>query len=297
MSAGTTQSRFENAPRYTSYPTTPHFGRAIDDQVVRQWLSDIPANETVSLYLHIPFCDRLCWFCACHTQHTVRYQPVARYLDLLRGEIGLVSALTAHVRIGKIHFGGGSPTILTSSDIQDLSRLLHSSFDIEDHATLSVEIDPTDMTEEKLDGLLAAGLGRASIGIQDFDPRVQEAINRPQGFDATSRVIEHLRKGGVQSVNVDLLYGLPYQTERSLAATISQVLTMKPDRIALFGYAHVPWFKKHQRLIDERALPSLTARFHQARMAGQMLVAAGYRQIVNRRAKLTPDRRPILTPS
>jgi oxygen-independent coproporphyrinogen III oxidase len=101
----------------------------------------------------------------------------------------------------------------------------------------------------------------------------------------------------VQSVNVDLLYGLPYQTERSLAATISQVLTMKPDRIALFGYAHVPWFKKHQRLIDERALPSLTARFHQARMAGQMLVAAGYRQIVNRRAKLTPDRRPILTPS
>jgi oxygen-independent coproporphyrinogen III oxidase len=135
MSAGTTQSRFENAPRYTSYPTTPHFGRAIDDQVVRQWLSDIPANETVSLYLHIPFCDRLCWFCACHTQHTVRYQPVARYLDLLRGEIGLVSALTAHVRIGKIHFGGGSPTILTSSDIQDLSRLLHSSFDIEDHAT------------------------------------------------------------------------------------------------------------------------------------------------------------------
>ncbi len=279
MSLGTSPSRFETAPRYTSYPTTPHFGRAIDDKVVRQWFSDMPAGDAASLYLHIPFCDRLCWFCACHTQHTVRYKPVARYLDLLRSEIGLVSALTKHVRIGKIHFGGGSPNILKNSDIQALMRLLHASFEVDDNVALSVEIDPTDMTEAKLDGLLAAGLGRASIGIQDFDPRVQEAVNRPQTFDITSHVIEHLRKGGVRSVNVDLLYGLPHQTERSLAATVTQVLSIKPDRIALFGYAHVPWFKKHQRLIDEQALPRPIARFQQARMAGQMLVDAGYRQI------------------
>jgi oxygen-independent coproporphyrinogen-3 oxidase len=194
MSAGTSQSRFESALRYTSYPTTLHFSSGVDDQTIGQWLSDIPNNEAVLPYLHIPFCDRLCWFCACHTQHTIRYQPLAQYLDHLRGEIGLVSALTRHARIGSIHFGGGSPTISTSFDIQDLIRLLHSSFDIDDHATLSVEIDPTDMSGEKLDGLLAAGLGRASIGIQDFDPRVQEAINRPQGFDVTSRVLTIFEK-------------------------------------------------------------------------------------------------------
>jgi len=264
-------------PRYTSYPTSPHFHEGIGEAEVLAWISALGPGDRVSLYLHIPYCDKLCWFCACHTKHTLRYEPVAKYLDALRAEIDLIAArLPAGVLVDAIHFGGGSPTLLTPRDFVDLVGMLRDAMPVHQSTTLSVEIDPSDMTEEKLDALAEAGLTRASLGVQDFDLRVQQVINRMQSFELTRSVVDGVRARGAASVNLDLLYGLPLQTLDSVQRTVSQSLELRPDRIALFGYAHVPWFKKHQTMIDEAWLPGPNDRLQQSLAAAETIKAAGY---------------------
>ena len=267
-------------PRYTSYPTAPHFNESIGPEVYADWLSTLTAANRLSLYVHIPYCDRLCWFCACHTKQTLRYEPVEAYLRGLHAEIAAIGGRVDRAApVTALHFGGGSPTLLRPDDLLALKACLEANFSFAGNAEISVEMDPNDLDDERHDALAAIGMTRASLGIQDFDPRVQKAINRIQTFEQTRGVVEAARARGVRSVNCDILYGLPFQTMGTLAETVRAVISLSPDRIALFGYAHVPWMKKHQTMIDEAALPGILARFEQMRMAGEMLVAAGYEAV------------------
>ena len=267
----------DSVPRYTSYPTAPHFHPGVDAVTVHGWMNALEGDDELSLYLHIPYCDRLCWFCACHTKQTRQYAPVAAFLRSLLKEIETVAGLVSgRGRVRAVHFGGGSPTMLKPDDILMLGKALRDRFDFLDGSSLSVEIDPNDMDEGRLDAFAAIGMTRASLGVQDFDPKVQKAINREQGFDLTKSIVDAVRARGVHSVNLDLLYGLPHQTCESLAATVDQALTLAPDRLALFVYAHVPWFKKHQTMIDEAWLPDPAARLAQSQLAARLIVDAGY---------------------
>ena len=267
-------------PRYTSYPTAPHFGPHITNDAYSQWLQALGEGDKLSLYVHIPYCDRLCWFCACHTKHTLRYEPVAEYLEALTREVLAVSEkVSPKAVVTALHFGGGSPTLMKPDDIRRIGALFRSAFNFAPDAEISVEMDPNDMDEARYDALADIGMTRASLGVQDFQAEVQKAINRIQTFEQTKSVVDAVRARGVHSVNCDLLYGLPHQTLETLAETVKQILTLDPDRIALFGYAHVPWMKKHQTMIKEEVLPDVDARFDQSRMAAAMLVAAGYQQI------------------
>ncbi|KQO80910.1 coproporphyrinogen III oxidase [Rhizobium sp. Leaf262] len=264
-------------PRYTSYPTAPHFHEGIDSGVYVSWLDRLGADNDLSLYLHIPYCDRLCWFCACHTKHTLKYEPIATYLKSLHREIEKVGRHVSRAATVKaVHFGGGSPTMLRPDDMVALMDCLRSAFSFSPDVEISVEMDPNDLDAGRYDALAAIGMTRASLGVQDFDPKVQRTINRIQTFEQTKSVVEAVRARGVHSVNCDVLYGLPYQTLTTLAETVRQVISLDPDRIALFGYAHVPWMKKHQTMIPERALPNVMLRYQQMVTAAQMLVAAGY---------------------
>ncbi|WP_337183169.1 oxygen-independent coproporphyrinogen III oxidase [Shinella sp.] len=267
-------------PRYTSYPTAPHFDESIGPEVYSEWLGRLGPANRLSLYAHIPYCDRLCWFCACHTKQTLRYEPVEAYLKGLHGEIAAVGRrLCRDTPVTALHFGGGSPTMLRPDDMVALKSCLEQNFTFSPDAEISVEMDPNDLDDLRHDALAAIGMTRASLGIQDFDPKVQKAINRIQTFEQTRGVVEAARARGVRSVNCDILYGLPFQTMETLAETVRAVISLRPDRIALFGYAHVPWMKKHQTMIDEAALPGVVARFAQMAMAAGMLVAAGYEAI------------------
>ncbi|MER8465717.1 oxygen-independent coproporphyrinogen III oxidase [Mesorhizobium sp. M1396] len=270
----------ENVPRYTSYPTAPHFHAGVDAVVYRGWLEALEGGDEISLYLHIPYCDRLCWFCACHTKQTRHYEPVAAYLRSLYAEIATVGGLvTGKGRVRAVHFGGGSPTMLEPEDIVALGTVLRNSFAFLPGAKISVEIEPNDMDDARLDALAEIGTTRASLGVQDFDPKVQKAINREQSFLQTKAVVDGVRSRGVESVNLDLLYGLPHQTRESVSSTVAQALTLEPDRIALFGYAHVPWFKKHQTMIDEAWLPGPEERFAQSQLAAYAILDRGYEAI------------------
>ncbi|TPL37260.1 oxygen-independent coproporphyrinogen III oxidase [Mesorhizobium sp. B2-4-6] len=267
----------DNVPRYTSYPTAPHFHPGVDAVIVQGWMNALEGDDEISLYLHIPYCDRLCWFCACHTKQTRHYAPVAAFLRSLHKEIETVGRIvTGRGRVRAVHFGGGSPTMLKPADILMLGKALREQFDLPPDASISVEIDPNDMDDGRLDAFATIGMTRASLGVQDFDPKVQKAINREQSFALTKSIVDAVRARGVVSVNLDLLYGLPHQTCESVAATVAQALTLTPDRLALFGYAHVPWFKKHQTMIDEAWLPDSVARLEQSRHAAQLIVDAGY---------------------
>lgn len=267
-------------PRYTSYPTAPHFHTAIDADVAATWLAAMPAAHRLSLYLHIPFCRSLCWFCGCHTRITRRDAPVQDYVAMLLEEIGLVSERLGAARsVAHIHFGGGSPSLLQPDDLRRIADALHRRFAISPEAEIAIEIDPRTIDAERAAALAEIGVNRASVGVQDFNPAVQQAIHREQTPDLTGRIVGLLRGHGIGRINIDLMYGLPLQTAGSLVQTIEQTLALRPDRVALFGYAHVPWLKKHQRLIDAATLPDAWQRWCQARAAARVLAAAGYTPI------------------
>ena len=267
-------------PRYTSYPTAPHFHDRVDAGCYRDWLQSLPRNGTVSLYIHIPFCDRLCWFCGCATKQTNQYKPITRYLDSLYEEIETVGSLVPKgSRVTALHLGGGSPTMLSPEDFSSLGKIVRSHFGFAHDAEISIEMDPNDLDEGKYDAMADFGVTRASLGVQDFDPKVQQAINRPQTFKQTREVVDAMRRRGVRSINLDMLYGLPHQTLDTIAKTVEQTISLAPDRIALFGYAHVPWVKKHQTMIDEAALPDAVERFSQSNHAAALLVSGGYNRI------------------
>lgn len=288
-------SKYSGAvPRYTSYPTAPHFNEAVDCGKYAQWLKAITGLERISLYIHVPYCDRLCWFCACHTKHTLKYEPISIYLESLKKEIGAVGALVSRdAAVTAVHFGGGSPTMLRPDDLVGLMTALRSAFSFADDVEISVEIDPNDLDEPRYDALAAIGMTRASLGVQDFHPEVQKAINRIQTFEHTKSVVDAVRARGVHSVNCDILYGLPHQTEATLTETVKDILSLAPDRIALFGYAHVPWMKKHQTMIKEEVLPGLEERFAQMNLAASMLIEAGYEPVGIDHFALPSDRMAI----
>lgn len=264
-------------PRYTSYPTAPVFSSGIGAAEQARALQDLDPEVPVSVYLHIPFCERLCWFCACRTQGTRTLSPVESYLETLLKELQLAARLLPRgVRMGRMHWGGGTPTILTPAMIRRLAQAVKAVFAPAQDWEFSVEIDPTLVDADKIAALAAEGMSRASIGIQDFDPLVQQAIGRIQPFEVTQACVADLRAAGIGSLNADLVYGLPHQTEARMADTAEKVLSLGPDRLALFGYAHVPWVAKRQQLIREQDLPDDRARFQLAAQTAERFAAAGY---------------------
>lgn len=266
-----------NVPRYTSYPTAPHFSPSVGAESYATWLGGLGTGDRLSLYLHIPYCDRLCWFCACHTRQTLKYAPVSAYLAALQAEIGTVGALVGKgAKVTGIHLGGGSPTLVSPEDMLVLKCVLAEAFTLDDGVEISVEMDPNDLDAPRYAALAAMGMTRASLGVQDFEPTVQKAINRIQTFEQTKSVVDAVRARGVRSVNCDICYGLPHQTMETLEKTVGETVSLAPDRIALFGYAHVPWMKKHQQMIPEDSLPDGRMRYALMTRATEMLVAAGY---------------------
>jgi oxygen-independent coproporphyrinogen-3 oxidase len=270
----------ERLPRYTSYPTAPHFSKAIGPDTYTRWLAELLPSASASLYLHVPFCREMCWYCGCHTQIVRRDELITGYQRTLRSEIGLVAeTIGRRIKVEHIHFGGGTPTILAPETFAELMATMRQKFFVLPSAEVAVEIDPRTLTADMVEAMRLSGVNRASLGVQSFDPVVQRAINRVQSFEQTAEVVGMLRRAGIAGINFDLIYGLPHQTVASCLDTVRRSLTLAPDRFSVFGYAHVPGFKKHQRMINEAVLPDGLARHDQACAIANALKEAGYVQI------------------
>jgi oxygen-independent coproporphyrinogen-3 oxidase len=270
----------ERLPRYTSYPTAPHFSAAIGPETYAGWLKAIPRDASASLYLHVPFCRSMCWYCGCHTSVVRRDEPVSVYVAALRCELDLVSSrIGRRIQVDHIHFGGGTPTIMAPELFADLIGSIRHSFFVPPSAEIAVEIDPRTLTGRMIDALGDGGVNRASLGVQSFDSVVQRAINRVQSFEETANATAGLRRAGITGINFDLIYGLPYQTVASCLDTVRRCVELRPDRLSVFGYAHVPSFKKHQRKIAEAWLPDSPERLDQSYAIANALKEAGYVQI------------------
>lgn len=280
MTQTSTLHAARQAPRYTSYPTAPHFGSEVGPALYRSWLAALDPSEAVSVYVHVPFCAELCLYCGCQMTVTRKHEPVAAYLDLLLRELTLVGrALGARRRVSHLHFGGGSPTILEPSEFGRVMTALGAAFAFDETAERAIEVDPRSISPAHVGALARAGINRVSIGVQSFDPLVQKTIRRRQSFELTARVVDWFRFAGVTGVNLDLMYGLPHQTVANVLDTVHRALSLDPDRIALFGYAHVPWMKRHQALLPEAALPDGAQRAEQFEAAAERIAAAGYIRI------------------
>jgi oxygen-independent coproporphyrinogen-3 oxidase len=267
-------------PRYTSYPTAPHFRPVDDDRVYRGWLATLPAAARVSLYVHVPFCAEMCWYCGCHTRVANRSETVDRYVDGMADEVSLLADVFDGERtVAHLHWGGGTPTVATPEAFARLMRHIRSRFVFDDNAEIAVEIDPRRLEDSTADTLAEVGVTRASLGVQTFDPDVQRAIHRWQPIETVELAVMALRRVGIAGLNFDLMYGLPGQTVGNVVDTIGACLHLRPQRVALFGYAHVPWMKPHQKLIDETRLPGAEARLDQFLAASKVLTDAGFRPI------------------
>ncbi len=267
-------------PRYTSYPTAPHFEPVHDASCYLGWLTALPASASLSLYLHVPYCPKLCWYCGCHTKITRQYDPVEEYVQVLLHEIELVAnRLPVSSYIDVIHFGGGSPGMVSARDFDQIMDRIRQKMNIRDTAEISIELDPRGITEARIATYARQGINRVSLGVQDFDEKVLKHINRPQPFHLTYHAVQLLRQYDIQNINFDLLYGLPFQTLDSMNRTIDHVIFLNPDRVSLFGYAHVPWMKKHMRLIDEQTLPQKDLRYDLFETGSERLIKAGYAAI------------------
>ncbi len=263
-------------PRYTSYPTAAEFDDAYGHADMATALDALPADTPISLYLHIPYCHAICWYCGCNTGAANRTARLDAYLALLHDEIALVAErLAGRGRVGRIAFGGGSPNAVSPKAFVALVDHVVTAFRCED-TVLSVELDPRGFGPDWAAAIADTGVTRASLGVQTFDPGLQASIGRVQPEADIRRATELLRKAGVGSINFDLMYGLPGQDDASLAATLESTLTLSPDRLAVFGYAHVPKLIPRQRRIDASALPDAAGRFGQAMLAHRRLTAEGY---------------------
>lgn len=265
-----------NAPRYTSYPTAPHFDASVDDGVFRRWLGELPSEASVSLYLHQPYCRQMCWYCGCHAFALRRDAPLADYVAALVREIDLVAAATGAKSIHEIHWGGGTPNLLSAERFATIVSRLGARFDLRSLRRHAIEIDPRMLTRDQAQAFKAAGVNRASLGVQDLDSAVQAAIGREQPFEQVQDAVARLREAGVAALSFDLMYGLPRQTEASVRDTARRAASLQPARFSVFGYAHVPWFKTRQRLIDETALPDASARLALAEAIRDTLEREGY---------------------
>ncbi|WP_293317070.1 oxygen-independent coproporphyrinogen III oxidase [Phenylobacterium sp.] len=265
------------APRYTSYPTAVQFSTDIGPVEYCDWLTGLPQDGAVSLYVHVPFCTRLCWYCGCNTRVVNRPEPIGEYVRYLLREVALVARkLDGRRSASAIHLGGGTPNTLTVDELQAIFRALGREFAFVDDMEIAAELDPASLTRSWVDAAGALGMNRASLGVQTLDPKVQAAVNRTETFEQIEECVAALRAIRVRSLNLDLMYGLPHQTTQSVLDTIDAVLKFRPERLALFGYAHVPWMKSHQKLIAESALPGPAERLEQALTAEEKLVGEGY---------------------
>jgi len=270
-------------PRYTSYPTAPQFNADFGPRDFRREIANTNQGEDLpdlSLYFHIPFCNTLCYFCACNTIITHNLDKIADYVELLKKEIRTIAELVDSKRkVVQFHWGGGTPSYLAPEQIADLFGYIKERFPFADDAEISMEIDPRDLTPEHLPAIREIGFNRVSFGVQDLDEKVQVTVNRVQPMELNQSVVDESRRLGFDSVNIDLVYGLPYQTVDSYADTLEKVLTISPDRMAVFNYAHVPWMKKHQSILPVEAMPSPEDRLQILKMVIERLTGAGYAYI------------------
>lgn len=267
-------------PRYTSYPTAPHFGAEVDSGHFISWLGQIPPGSGISLYLHVPFCRSLCWFCMCRTQGARSDAPVEDYFSALLKEIALLkSHLPSGVTVSRLHLGGGTPTILSPKMIRTLMTALHEVAPLPPKGEISIEIDPNEFDQARCDALVETGLHAASIGVQDFNPGVQKTIGRLLDFDRTHQVVTMLRAGGVRNIRADLLYGLPHQSEDAIRHSTDKLLSLSPDRVALYGYIHLPALIRRQAMIPTEDLPTPETRLTLFEVARAQILAAGYQTI------------------
>jgi oxygen-independent coproporphyrinogen-3 oxidase len=266
----------QKVPRYTSYPTAPHFHPGVGAQAFDAWLSGIAADEPLSLYLHVPFCTSLCLYCGCHTEAARRKDPLRRYVGLLHREIDLVADRMAARAVRHIHWGGGTPSALGEQALADIADHLRDRFDLDGLREHAIELDPRHVTGSLAQTLARIGINRASLGVQDFSPHVQSAMGRVQPLATVRRAIDALRRNGICRLNFDLMYGLPRQSVADVDRSIELAVSLAPQRVALFGYAHVPWFRPRQRLINEADLPGMAERFRQMRSARERLCRSGY---------------------
>jgi oxygen-independent coproporphyrinogen-3 oxidase len=269
----------ERIPRYTSYPTAPHFSAAIGPGTYRDWLRALPGTDRLSLYLHVPFCKTLCWYCGCHTSVTRHREPVECYVSVLEREIGMVAELAGSRRVAHMHWGGGTPTIMGPALFGRVMALLRERFTVEAGAEVAVEVDPRRLDAAMAGALGQAGVTRASLGVQTFNPAAQKAVARVQSLKVTQHCVDLLRGAGIAAVNVDLLYGLPHETVATCVASVEAALTLAPSRFSVFGYAHVPAVMKHQQVIDAATLPGAGERLLQEQAIGDALAASGYMRI------------------
>lgn len=266
-----------NVPRYTSYPTAPHFKPSIDADVYTNWLTQSAPDTSTSLYLHVPYCRAICAYCGCFTKASQKDKPILAYGKLLAKEIELVSAqLPSRLPVKHMHWGGGTPSLMPAEGMEAILAAIHAGFDlsaIEEHA---IELDPRVVTKDLAKALKSYGVTRVSLGVQDLNAQVQQAIGRIQPLEVVQRAMDALREVDLNAINTDVMYGLPNQSLEDVIRTVTACAALGADRIALFGYAHVPWMKKNQKLIDEAALPSAGARLEQARAAHKALEHLGY---------------------
>jgi oxygen-independent coproporphyrinogen III oxidase len=271
-------------PRYTSYPTAPVFSADFTPEDFEREIVETNAGSDsegdLSLYFHFPFCDTLCYFCGCNMMVTQKREHISEYNDYLKREIDrLVPLISKKRQVEQMHWGGGTPTYLTPDEIRDIGGFIKDRFDFADDIEASVEIDPRGLTKDHLQALRDVGFNRTSFGVQDFNLKVQEAVNRVQSEELTRQTVEWARELGFESVNLDLIYGLPHQTLATFEETVDKVIALSPDRIAVFNYAHVPWLKKHQVMIKAEDLPSTDERLQILKMTIEKVVGAGYEYI------------------
>jgi oxygen-independent coproporphyrinogen-3 oxidase len=263
------------APRFTSYPSAPHFGPEVDARLYHTWLGELPADAELSIYLHVPYCRQLCWYCGCNTW-AWRRDDATDFVTTLLAEIGLVAHAAGGHKVGEIHWGGGTPNILSPDEFKRIVHELDFWFDLDQGLSHGIEIDPRYLTTELAETYASVGVTRASLGVQDLNLHVQQGIGRVQPFAVVRQAVADLRHAGIDQLSFDLMYGLPEQSADDLLRSLRQAASLAPNRIALFGYAHVPWFKRRQRLINEHALPDTQARFDQAKAAHTELTQLGY---------------------
>jgi oxygen-independent coproporphyrinogen-3 oxidase len=267
------------APRYTSYPTAPHFAADIGGDHYAAWLGTLPAHARLSLYLHVPFCEEICYYCGCHTKAVRRRGPVDAYAERLKQELRIVGDAAVARRVANIHWGGGTPSILGAESLHALHQVISETFELLPDVEHAIELDPRRVTSELIGTLALMGVNRASLGVQDFSPHVQAAAGRLQPFEMVEGAVNLLRRYGIERINLDLMYGLPCQSVDDIQNSIALAVSLKPQRVALFGYAHVPWFKANQRQIDASALACSSERLEQAEIGRELLIASGYHPI------------------
>jgi len=267
-------------PRYTSYPTAPHFSPTYTQDTFARQIAVIPANAEASLYVHLPFCKSLCWYCGCTMKVARDVETMLDYAKAVSREIGIIAALLGRKqKVGSIHLGGGTPTWCPRDSLMTIMCAIRDGFEIRGDAEFAVEIDPRTLTEDIAFDLARLGVNRVSLGVQDFNAEVQEAINRVQPLSLVERAVKALRDAGITRINLDLIYGLPLQTEAGITETVDLAMKLRPQRIALFGYAHVPWMKKHQRLLERHPLPDAAQRYALFCAAQERVTGHGLRQI------------------